>query len=165
MHTCFQVNCSVLECVIAKWLCPPAGGGQEMGGVYLGASQVVVTTNLKSGGRKCHGVMHVHKKYVFSKSRILQAVQPRPQPSESCVPMSSLQAVMGSPCWHGRRCLEGHLMSAGCRDGARAMPMTFPAPHSSVCSNLWCRRWIRDRDFSLAMTIWQQISVHNLQLF
>lgn len=56
-------------------------------------------------------------------------------------------------------------MSAGCQDGARVMPTTFPTPHSSVCSSLGCRHWIRGRNFSLAVTIWQQISVHNLHLF
>lgn len=93
-----------------------------MGVIYPGACQVVVTINLEPEGGKCHGAMCVNKKHAFSKSRILQAVEPRPQPSKSCVPvspcpripMSPLPAVTGSSHWNGSRCLQRHFTSSGC---------------------------------------------------
>lgn len=75
------------NCKVWPRLFPPAGGDQEMGAIYPGACQVVVTIDLGEGG-KCCGAMSANKLYAFSKSWILQVVQSRPQPSESGVPMS-----------------------------------------------------------------------------
>lgn len=101
-----------------------------MGAIYPGACQVVVPVNLEPEGGKCRGVMHMNKKYAFSQSRILQVVQPRPQPSESGVPTSLLQTAMGSSRWDGSRWLQRHFLSSGhprqSRVGMGRCQTTFP---------------------------------------
>lgn len=101
------------NCNVQPWLCPPAGGDHEMGAIYPGACQVVVTIYLEPEGGKCHGVMCMNRKYASNKSRIPQAVQLRPQPSESCVPMSPLPAMLTSFRWDGSHCLQ-RLFTSGC---------------------------------------------------
>ena len=45
-----------------------------------------------------------------------------------------------------------------------ARPLS-PAPRRSMCGSPWGGRQVKGSDFSLAVTIWHRVSVHNLRLF